>query len=126
MGVKNSVEVIIELPIQQSYIILKEIGSNVKKYNLIDSSLQTFTIIWRKGNGWTNPIRVRADLQPINNTRTKVCISAEIAALVDPFNSTTKAIDLFEKSLRERISKVSSVHQGTGPRPGSEFSPTVL
>jgi len=108
MGFKNSVEFVVGLPIQQCFTILQEIGAKVEKYKFIDSSSQTFTLIWRKGGwGWSQPIRVRADLKPMSNTQTQVCISAEIAAIADLFNFTTRAIDLFEKPFRERITNVS-------------------
>lgn len=54
--------------------------------------------------GWTNPIKVRADLIPVSPQQTQVNLSAEIAALFDPFNFTTKAIELFEKPFKERLS----------------------
>jgi hypothetical protein len=53
--------------------------------------------------GWTNPIKVRADLMALGPRQTQVSISAEIAALADPFNLTTKAIELFEKPFKERV-----------------------
>ena len=49
---------------------------------------------------------MRADLTPIGPRQTQVSFSAEITGLTDPFNFTTKAIQLFEQPFKDRIAKL--------------------
>ncbi len=104
MGFKNSVSIVAPVPIAQCFALLQEVGATIDKYKLIDSSPTTYSLVWRKGMGWTNPIKVRADLMPVGPRQTQVSLSAEIAGLADPFNFTTKAIELFEKPFKELVS----------------------
>lgn len=104
MGFKNSVSIVAPVPIAQCFSLLSEVGAALDNYKLIESSPTTYSLVWRKGMGWTNPIKVRADLIPVSPQQTQVNLSAEIAALFDPFNFTTKAIELFEKPFKERLS----------------------
>lgn len=104
MGVKSSANIVAPINIEQCFSLLQEVGATVDKYKLIDSSPSTHSIVWRKGMGWTNPIKVRADLMSMGSAQTQVTLSAEIAAIADPFNFATNAIELFERPFKERIS----------------------
>jgi Short C-terminal domain len=106
MGVKSSVNIVAPINIEKCFSLLKEVGATVDAYKLVDASPSTHSIVWRKGMGWTNPIRVRADLMPMGPAQTQVTLSAEIAAVFDPFNFATNAIELFERPFKEGISKL--------------------
>lgn len=107
MPYKKSINIVAQVGIKQCFEILKEVGVNVDGYELIDSSTETFSLIWRKGSFLTPPVKVRADLSPFGHRQTQVSISAEIGGLLDALGLTTKAIELFERPFKRRLADLA-------------------
>jgi hypothetical protein len=47
MGFKNSIDLLVPLPIQACFELLRQVGDGVKKYKLIDESPHTHSLTWR-------------------------------------------------------------------------------
>jgi len=98
----------VPLNIEQCFLLFEESLKTVEEYKIAHSSPDKHYLVWSKAvknnMGIDNPRTMRADIISIDTEQTQITFTHELPALVDPFGLGKKAIELFEKTLKEKLS----------------------